>query len=356
MLATTVRTNFLCLSSRGLLFSDHKNVFPRSLQGLDNIAADGATGFQTIERIVDDLEGKRNDRERCAATKRRLREGKRHLKTDYQVHCREESSPCKDHCWTFAFSDPSENSFQDKCDHEHDLTCNYCEDHIDVLNDVNKEIIASPASKNNKEFQHDLMYDFEQAKAAIIDWNAHVIRSVSQDRAKHDTIRNLNSGSVLVAMDWAMKFVQIKYREKQSEWYGKRGLSWHVFPRDYQNEEEVEVETYAHLFDSCTQDWFAVCSIFENLLKNIVCSRPSVSCVVLRSDEAGCYYNSALIASLKDVGKRLGVVKNYDYSEPTYGKDVCDRILCPVKIATKVTTLIAPQISTLPFVSDLLEA
>ena len=29
-------------------------------------------------------------------------------------------------------------------------------------------------------------------------------------------------------MDWAMKFLQLRYREKQSEWYGKRGLSWHI--------------------------------------------------------------------------------------------------------------------------------
>ena len=52
----------------------------------------------------------------------------------------------------------------------------------------------------------------------------------------------------------------------------------------------------------------------------------------LRSDEAGCYHNNALIASLKDVGLRLGVqVKRYDYSKPAFGKDVCDRILCPMK-------------------------
>jgi len=54
--------------------------------------------------------------------------------------------------------------------------------------------------------------------------------------------------------------------------------------------------------------------------------------VFLRSDAAGGYHNNALIASLKDVGQRLGVqVKRYDYSEPAYGKDVCDRILCPMK-------------------------
>ena len=36
--------------------------------------------------------------------------------------------------------------------------------------------------------------------------------------------------------------------------------------------------------------------------------------------------------SLRDVGERLGIeVKSYDYSEPAYGKVVCDRMLCPMK-------------------------
>ena len=35
---------------------------------------------------------------------------------------------------------------------------------------------------------------------------------------------------------------------------------------------------------------------------------------------------------MKHVRLRLGVqVKRYDYSKPTYGKDVCDRILCIMK-------------------------
>ena len=95
---------------------------------------------------------------------------------------------------------------------------------------------------------------------------------------------------------------------------------------------EVEVQTYAHMFDYCQQDCFAVCSIFENRLKNVLSTKPSINSVFLRSDEAGCYHNNGLIASLSDVGDRLGVqVKGYDYSEPVYGKDVCDRILCPMK-------------------------
>lgn len=49
----------------------------------------------------------------------------------------------------------------------------------------------------------------------------------------------------------------------------------------------------------------------------------------LRSDEAGCYHNSNLIAAAKDVGDRLGTaVVRYDFSEPQQGKGICDRVLC----------------------------
>ena len=35
--------------------------------------------------------------------------------------------------------------------------------------------------------------------------------------------------TTVTIMDWAMKFLQLKYREKQSDWYGKRDLSLHSF-------------------------------------------------------------------------------------------------------------------------------
>ena len=52
----------------------------------------------------------------------------------------------------------------------------------------------------------------------------------------------------------------------------------------------------------------------------------------LRSDEAGCYHNNFLLAAVRDAGRRVGIeVARYDFSEPQYGKDICDRILCPMK-------------------------
>ena len=96
------------------------------------------------------------------------------------------------------------------------------------------------------------------------------------------------------------------------------------------------VVTYAHLFDSCIQDWFGVGSILENLLLTLKTENPSLSKAYIRSDEAGCYHDNALMASINEISQRTGVVvERYDFSEPQHGKDICDRIICPMKQAVR---------------------
>ena len=70
----------------------------KSLQGLDNTAADGSAGFQTLKRIVDEMEHVGVGKEWAIDIKKKLDEGKNYLKTDYVVHCKEQGSPCADHC------------------------------------------------------------------------------------------------------------------------------------------------------------------------------------------------------------------------------------------------------------------
>ena len=96
--------------------------------------------------------------------------------------------------------------------------------------------------------------------------------------------------------------------------------------------EEPMVVTYTNLFDSCTQDWFAVTSILENLLLTLKTENPSLDKAYIRSDEAGCYHNNFLMASYQSISQRTGVaVESYDFSEPQHEKDICDRIICPMK-------------------------
>ena len=56
----------------------------------------------------------------------------------------------------------------------------------------------------------------------------------------------------------------------------------------------------------------------------------------LRSDEAGCYHNNSLITALPSIGERTRISgRRFDHSEPQHGKDICDRILCPMKAAIR---------------------
>ncbi|KAL9985690.1 hypothetical protein ACROYT_G008123 [Oculina patagonica] len=80
----------------------------------------------------------------------------------------------------------------------------------------------------------------------------------------------------------------------------------------------------------------SLCSIIENTLEALKKEHPHITQVNFRSDEAGCYYNNFLVAAVRDAGNRVGItVTRYDFSEPQYGKDVCDRILCPMKSAIR---------------------
>jgi hypothetical protein len=174
-----------------------------------------------------------------------------------------------------------------------------------------------------EQHRDDMTHDFLQAKDAIFAWKAHILRSENQEKAKQVALKDLNEKSVLIVMDWAMKIVQLRYREKKSD------ISSVISKK---SDGQYEITSYAHLFDSCKQDWYTVACILEDLLGTISKENPEITQAFLRSDEAGCYHNNLLLAAIRDVSKRSKIkVSTYQFSEPQYGKDVCDRILCPLK-------------------------
>ncbi len=187
----------------------------------------------------------------------------------------------------------------------------------------------------SNEQREEMKYDFKQAKDHVHKWKAHILRAENQEQGKQDVLKKLDNHSALILMDWAMKFNKMKYREKQSEWFSKRGINWHVSSVVTKGKyDSFQVSYFAHLFDHCTQDWFAVMSLLESLIQAIQeqVVDPLLKKVFLRSDEAGCYHNANLYAAAKNVGDRLGVtVEAYDHSEPQFGKDITDPIICPMK-------------------------
>lgn len=109
-----------------------------------------------------------------------------------------------------------------------------------------------------------LKINFEKSCDAILNWKRHQLRSVHQDLARTHVLDHLDDSSVFIFMDWAMKWLETRYREKQSDWFAKKGIPWHVMvvirrQKNIENlsgqqvlgESRFEHRTFAHVFDYC---------------------------------------------------------------------------------------------------------
>ena len=92
------------------------------------------------------------------------------------------------------------------------------------------------------------------------------------------------------------------------------------------------VRTFVHILVKGNQDWFTVLSFLEDLVQKLKRLSRILRELFLRSDNAGCYHNAALLISAPTITRtgRLAL-KNYSFSEANSGKDVCDRKIAPLK-------------------------
>ena len=198
----------------------------KSLQGLDYFLTEGAQAFEPLERaIIVLVEGGATSIWGKEA-KTILKEAKRYCKTDFKSHAGPEER-CFDHCTGFSLCDPHNGDFTQHCGHTREMSSPSCSQLDEVLSNV-MSIINSPKLTLTDEQQSQVTFDVTRAVEAIANWKAHTLRTVNQERAKEETLVALNDQSVLVIMDWAMKCLPQRYREQMSNFYGKRGKSWHV--------------------------------------------------------------------------------------------------------------------------------
>ena len=303
----------------------------KSMQGLDYFSTEGAQAFKTLLIVINTLEKGGADSSWAREMSKTLQETKRYLKTDYKSHVGPEER-CVDHCTNFSLSDPRNEAFKQQCDHIHNKLCNYCCKLDEVFCNITNMIICPNVTFTDQQ-QSQVMFDLSHAVEAIQDWKAHLLLSVNQEQAKQDVLSALTDDSILIIMDWAMKYLPKRYREQMSDFYGKWGKSWHVACVIFRSDSESYlVETFVHAFDTCTQDWFSVVSILEHLLLTLKEEHKNVSMAYHKSDNAGCYHNASLIASLKSIGERAGIhIQRYDFSDPQSGKYICDRKIAPMK-------------------------
>ena len=118
--------------------------------------------------------------------------------------------------------------------------------------------------------------------------------------------------------DWVMKFLPMRFRETQSQWFGKHGISWHFSVVIHQAHHPdcqctitsmngFKIHTYIAVLDSCKQDWFAVSCILKKVLSVVKASHPTITQAKVRSDNAGCYHSMALVTTINTSRYRGGI-------------------------------------------------
>ena len=184
----------------------------------------------------------------------------------------------------------------------------------------------------------EMKFAVESSVKQIDAWKAHLLRSSNQDQARLDVLRSLNQESTLLVLDWAMKFLPRKFRESQTDWFGKRGISWHLTVATRKNKDgENEMVTFVHVFEKCNQDSGTVVAILDDVVKQLASIAPEISTIYLRQDNAGCYHSASTLLAIQQVATRNKLqLSRVDFSDPQAGKGSCDRKAATIKSHMKI--------------------
>ena len=168
-----------------------------------------------------------------------------------------------------------------------------------------------------------------QSKQCTNSWKSHFLRSTNQDESILDVIDELDETSALVVLDWAIKYLPKKFRESKTDWFGKRGLPWHITVATRKgNDGKIEMMTFVHLFETCNQDSSAVLALLNDVFRRLKDVMPHLQSIYLRQDNVGCYHCALTLVTTRAELNNL-FLRRMDFSDPQRGKGSCDR-----KVAT----------------------
>ena len=239
-------------------------------------------------------------------------------------------STVADHCRAYALSDPGDQDYMVICEHEHNDRCDRCAQLTSVLAEIDKVVHESDCAVDTKE---EMSFVVSQASQNIKAWKSHLLRSSNQDQCRLDILEHLDGTSVLLVLDWAMKYLPRKYRESQSDWFAKRGISWHITVATRRAASgKMESLTFVHVFDACSQDATVVLAILDDVFSQVKSVMPDIKSVFLRQDNAGCYHCALTMVTAEKVANLNGLhLSRMDFSDPQGGKGSCDRKAATLK-------------------------
>ena len=113
------------------------------------------------------------------------------------------------------------------------------------------------------------------------------------------------------------KYLPRKHQESQSEWFGKRSISWHVAVAIKSNSDEMEMITFVHIFESAAaQNNSSVLAIFNNVFsqRKTIMQELQTS---IRNDNAEFNHWAQTLIIAPQIAKRQSIqISRIDFSEP----------------------------------------
>ena len=95
--------------------------------------------------------------------------------------------------------------------------------------------------------------------------------------ARIDVLDQLDESSVMITQDWAMKFLPQKYRESQTDWFAKRGISWHISVVARKHYGKLQSQSFVPIVENCNQGSSVVIRIMEHILPTLKKENPKLN-------------------------------------------------------------------------------
>jgi hypothetical protein len=152
----------------------------------------------------------------------------------------------------------------------------------------------SPAALAELEQHEEYLHEIDECTANLREYRSHLARHVSEEKYAIEKMENLADDEAIVTCDYKMKILSCFFREAQSKWFGKRGVSCLGFMIATNAEDEadrakgVKDVKFVMMFtdDGLQDDWQIACAKHTIYTDHL----PShIKKVLFTSDGAGCF-------------------------------------------------------------------
>lgn len=233
-------------------------------------------------------------------------------KTAHSGHC-SNNSDCITHCTTFGLSDAKCSQHYSKCTQPHSFDCADCLNIIRTVDEIEEKI----KKISDEEIKRETQYDFDNAAQHIIEWSRHNLRAAQQNAAKNKIISEMKSDEAFCTFDWGQKILPQEYREKQSAYFGKKGMSVLVGSFVWKNSTTKDVVSSSASISSLSTESYilALTNAAQTDLDSL-----SASEIILKQFKEDHGH-------IKQLHKRTDNAGNFSsHATPEVEKMICDRV------------------------------